>query len=66
LAWWIQKNSERNTTAKEGDHITLSKPLGVGILSAAIKQEKISPEAYQNFLQYTTQLNKPGVPSSRV
>ncbi len=52
---------KRNSGAKVGDQIILSKPLGVGILSAAIKQEKISNVAYQKMVQLTTQLNKPGL-----
>jgi selenide,water dikinase len=52
---------KRNSGAQVGDHIILSKPLGVGILSAAIKQEKISEQAYQKMVQLTTQLNKPGL-----
>jgi selenide,water dikinase len=50
-----------NSGAKAGDSLILGKPLGVGILSAALKQEKISPEAYARMIEYTTKLNRPGV-----
>src|SRR3954463_7428009 len=32
------KNLKQNNTAKEGDHIFLTKPLGVGVLSTALKR----------------------------
>jgi selenide,water dikinase len=52
---------KRNSGAKAGDSLILGKPLGVGILSAALKQEKLSEEGYRKMIEYTTQLNKPGV-----
>lgn len=51
---------KRNNAAKAGDKIILSKPLGVGILSAALKKESLSGAGYQQMIQLTTQLNKPG------
>ena len=52
---------KRNSGARAGDSLILGKPLGVGILSAALKQEKLSAEGYRRMIGYTTQLNKPGV-----
>ena len=52
---------KRNSGAKEGDSIILSKPLGVGILSAGLKKEQLSPAGYQQMIALTTQLNTPGV-----
>jgi selenide,water dikinase len=52
---------KRNSGAKAGDSLILGKPLGVGILSAALKQEKISAEGYARMIEYTTKLNRPGV-----
>ena len=52
---------KRNSGAKPGDSLILGKPLGVGILSAALKQEKLSEEGYARMIEYTTKLNKPGV-----
>jgi selenide,water dikinase len=57
---------KRNSGAKAGDSLILGKPLGVGILSAALKQEKISPEGYARMIEYTTKLNKPGVALSQM
>ncbi len=52
---------KRNSGARAGDILILGKPLGVGILSAALKQEKISAEGYARMIEYTTKLNRPGV-----
>ena len=52
---------KRNSGARPGDSLILGKPLGVGILSAALKQEKLSEEGYARMIEYTTKLNKPGV-----
>ena len=53
-------NLKRNTGAQLGDSIILSKPLGVGILSAALKKDQLSEKGYQVMLALTTQLNRPG------
>ncbi len=55
------KKFKRNKTARDGDSIILTKPLGIGILSAAFKQEKISEKAYAKLIDYTTQLNVVGM-----
>ena len=52
---------KRNNGAKAGDSLILGKPIGVGILSAALKQEKLSEAGYRKMLAYTTQLNRPGI-----
>lgn len=52
---------KRNSGAKAGDSLILGKPLGVGILSAALKQEKLSDSGYRRMIAYTTQLNTPGL-----
>jgi len=54
------KKLKRNNGAKEGDSIILSKPIGVGILSAALKKDQLSAAGYQTMIALTTQLNKPG------
>ena len=60
------KKLKRNSGAKAGDSIILSKPLGVGILSAALKKEQLSDAAYQEMIALTTKLNKPGVALSQL
>ena len=51
---------KRNASAQEGDLLVLGKPLGVGILSAALKKEALSPEGYAQMIATTTRLNTPG------
>jgi selenide, water dikinase len=51
---------KRNDRARDGDVLILAKPLGVGILSAALKKGKLSAEGYRQMVEITTQLNTPG------
>ena len=51
---------KRNSSAKAGDALVLGKPLGIGILSAALKKGKLSAAGYAEMLKWTTQLNTPG------
>ena len=51
----------RNADAKPGDVLILGKPLGVGVLSAALKKGKLSDAGYARMIANTTQLNKPGM-----
>ena len=51
---------KKNSAARAGDVLILGKPLGVGILSAALKQEKLSAAGYAEMLALTTQLNRVG------
>jgi selenide,water dikinase len=54
------KRVRRNADARVGDRLVLGKPLGVGILSAALKQGKLDAAGYADMLAVTTQLNTPG------
>jgi len=51
---------KKNSDARAGDVLVLGKPLGVGILSAALKKGKLSEEGYRQLIELTTQLNTPG------
>lgn len=51
---------KRNADAKAGDVLVLGKPLGVGVLSAALKKEKLDAGGYARMLDTTTRLNTPG------
>jgi len=51
----------RNAGAKAGDVLILGKPLGVGVLSAALKKEQLSEAGYRQLIDTTTQLNTPGI-----
>ena len=51
---------KRNASAQAGDVLVLGKPLGVGILSAALKKEQLSAQGYAQMIATTTRLNTPG------
>jgi selenide,water dikinase len=51
---------KRNADAKPGDVLVLGKPLGVGVLSAALKKEKLDAAGYERMIATTTRLNTPG------
>ena len=50
----------RNCDAKAGDVMILTKPVGVGIYSAAFKKEALSPADYADMLATMTTLNQIG------
>ena len=54
------KRIKRNADARVGDRLILGKPLGVGVLSAALKKNALSPEGYTQMIANTTKLNTPG------
>ncbi len=49
-----------NAGARAGDVLILSKPLGIGILSAGLKKARLSVEGYAEMLRWTTMLNRVG------
>jgi selenide,water dikinase len=51
----------RNSEARAGDVLVLGKPLGVGILSAALKKGMLDEAGYAEMIRHTTQLNKVGI-----
>ena len=51
---------KRNSAAKAGDKLILSKGLGVGFYSAAFKKGQLAPDDYAQMIASTTQLNTPG------
>ena len=51
---------KRNNAAQPGDRLILGKGLGVGVMSAALKKEKLNAEGYQRMIASTTKLNTPG------
>jgi len=50
----------RNADARPGDRLVLGKPLGVGVLSAALKKQALDAAGYERMIATTTQLNTPG------
>lgn len=57
---------KRNSDARPGDVLVLGKPLGVGVFSAALKKEKLPPDAYARMIDATTRLNTPGPSLARL
>jgi selenide,water dikinase len=57
---------KRNSSAQAGDVLILSKPIGVGMLSAALKKGGLSAEGYADMVRFTTQLNTPGMALSKM
>ena len=51
---------KRNADARAGDKLVLGKPLGVGVLSAALKKGALDEAGYAAMIENTTKLNKPG------
>ncbi|NMM87808.1 selenide, water dikinase SelD [Rhodococcus sp. SRB_17] len=51
----------RNADAEVNDVLVLGKPLGVGVLSAALKKGVLGAEGYAEMLRHTTQLNRVGI-----
>jgi selenide,water dikinase len=51
---------KRNADARAGDAVILGKPLGIGILSAALKKERLDAAGYRAMLDTTTMLNRAG------
>jgi selenide, water dikinase len=60
------KRIKRNADARVGDKLILSKPLGVGILSAALKKNALDADGYAQMMANTTQLNTPGAALSEL
>ncbi|HEY9193398.1 MAG TPA: selenide, water dikinase SelD [Methyloversatilis sp.] len=52
---------KRNSGARAGDVLVLGKPLGVGVLSAALKKGVLSPDGLCMMMDWTTRLNTPGL-----
>src|SRR3989440_6741874 len=51
---------KRNAGARPGDKLILGKPIGVGIISAALKKGRVDDAGYKAMIEATTKLNTPG------
>ena len=51
---------KRNADARAGDVLVLGKPLGVGVMSAALKKGELGEAGYAQMIATTTKLNTPG------
>ncbi len=54
------KRVKRNADARPGDALVLGKPLGVGVMSAALKKDALGDAGYAQMIATTTKLNTPG------
>ncbi|WP_337878054.1 selenide, water dikinase SelD [Caldimonas sp.] len=52
---------KRNAGSQPGDLLVLGKPLGVGVLSAALKKQALDEAGYRRMIDTTTRLNTPGM-----
>lgn len=57
---------KRNSGARAGDALVLGKPLGVGILSAAFKEDQLAQDDYRTLIDITTRLNRAGPELARL
>jgi selenide, water dikinase len=60
------RHLQRNSTARAGDALILGKPLGIGILSAALKKQQLSALDYRAMIDTTTCLNRAGPELARL
>jgi selenide, water dikinase len=51
---------KRNSGARAGDLLVLGKPIGVGVLAAALKRGVLSESGYRALIETTTRLNRAG------
>ncbi|HNC68935.1 MAG TPA: selenide, water dikinase SelD, partial [Pseudomonadales bacterium] len=56
----------RNDSARPGDVLLLAKPLGTGVLSAALKKGALDADGYAALIACTTQLNRIGAALARL
>jgi selenide,water dikinase len=61
-----KENIKLNRGAKPGDLIFLTKPLGAGILTTAIKRNLIKPEDYEALLKNLRKINSTGIDLGKV
>jgi len=54
------KHVKRNADARPGDVLILGKPIGVGVMSAALKKGELGDAGYAQMIATTTKLNTPG------
>ncbi|MBN8494637.1 MAG: selenide, water dikinase SelD [Burkholderiales bacterium] len=54
------KRVKRNADARPGDLLVLGKPLGVGVMSAALRKGELPDAGYAQMIANTTRLNTPG------
>ncbi|MBA2744586.1 MAG: selenide, water dikinase SelD [Flavisolibacter sp.] len=61
-----KEHLKKNSAASAGDHLFLTKPLGVGILTTAIKRGVLAEEHYKPLIDQLTSLNKVGAALGKI
>lgn len=56
-----KKNLKRKNGCKNGDYLYLTKSLGLGLLSNALKHGRLDEKGYKNLIDLSTQLNVAGM-----
>lgn len=54
------KKIRTNSDVADNDLMILTKPLGIGIISASIKKNKLNKDVYKEMISNCTKLNEPG------
>ncbi|MGN6400073.1 MAG: selenide, water dikinase SelD [Flavisolibacter sp.] len=60
------KNLKQNNTAQDGDYLLLTKPIGVGLLSTALKRGVLQEQHYDLLIGQMTTLNKVGTALAKI
>ena len=60
------ENAVGGDALRPGDVLILGKPLGVGVMSAALKKGALSDDGYRAMVGATTKLNTPGPELARL
>ena len=60
------ENIKRNNTAQPGDVLFLTKPLGTGIITSALRKQKVQPDDLEAAIQSMTTLNDMGAAISHL
>lgn len=63
--WVSPEHLRTNATARPGDWLYLTKPLGIGVLTAALRRQTLQASDLFTLLQLTTQSNKAGAQFAR-
>lgn len=61
-----EQHVKYNSTARAGDVVILGKPLGIGVLGGALKQNRLHESAYEEMILWAAKLNSVGAPLAKL
>ncbi len=61
-----KENLKANNTAEDGDQIFLTKPLGIGMMTTAMKRKLLTEDDYTLLLKWIKKLNKVGAELGKI